>query len=134
MSDTHALIRELVSAFGDAEAIVELLADDAEWWISPSVGVLGSPTVGRDEIRESMQTIFTTMYGNVRTQIHHVLGNETAAACRFTLTASALFADGRPYENEYSVWIEVQDDAIVKVWEYLDVAHVMNQLGLSNAA
>ena len=134
MGKAQDLVRELVSAFGDPEAIVELLADTAEWWISPSVGVLGSPTVGRDDIHESMQIIFTTMYGDVRTEIHHVLANRTMAACRFTLRADALFADGRPYENEYSVWIEVEDGLIIRVWEYLDVAHVMKQLGLTDAA
>ena len=40
-SSTRELLTALVDAFGDAERITELLAPDAQWWITPTVGVLG---------------------------------------------------------------------------------------------
>jgi ketosteroid isomerase-like protein len=53
-------------------------------------------------------------------QSHGRSPGESAAG--FTLSATALFADGRHYENEYSVWVHTDGGAIVRVWEYLDVA------------
>jgi len=129
-STTRELLTQLVSAFGDVDAITALLAPDAQWWITPSVGVLGSPTIGRESIRESMQVIFGQLYQEVRTVVHHVLVEQTMGAARFTMFATANFANGQPYENEYSIWIRVQDSMIDRVWEYLDTAHVVSQFGL----
>jgi ketosteroid isomerase-like protein len=46
------------------------------------------------------------------------------------MRATALFAGGQPYENEYSVWVQVQGGLIVRVGEYLDVAHATGQFSL----
>jgi len=129
-SETRELLGSLVAAFGDADRIKTLLAPDAQWWISATVGVLASPTVGRDSIHESLQTIFGGLYADVRTFVHHSLVDENMGAARFTMFATALFADGRPYENEYCVWVQTEGGAIVHVWEYLDVAHAIGQFGL----
>jgi ketosteroid isomerase-like protein len=124
--------RRLVGAFGEPDAIGTLLADDAQWWITPSVGILGSPTVGRSAILEAMAVIFSAMYSDVSTTVHHVIGDGQLAACRFTMRAKAVFAEGRPYENEYSLWVQVANGQAVRVWEYLDVAHAMNVVGLGS--
>ena len=121
----------MLEAFGDADRIRTLLAPDAEWWISPTVGVLASPTVGRDAIHESLRAIFGRLYADVRTSVHHTLVEGDMGTARFTMFATALFADGRPYANEYCVWVKVEGGAIVRVWEYLDVAHAIGQFGLS---
>jgi uncharacterized protein (TIGR02246 family) len=126
-SSTRELLTALVAAFGDAERITELLAPDAQWWITPTVGVLGSPTVGRDAIRAAMRVIFGQLYADVDTTVHHLLCDPDMGAARFTMRATASFAGGQPYENEYSVWVQVQDGLIVRVWEYLDVAHATGQ-------
>jgi uncharacterized protein (TIGR02246 family) len=124
---TRDLLVDLVNAFGDPDAVCASLATDARWWITPTVGVLGSPSVGRDAIHAAMTTIFGSMYTNVAVDIHHVLTDGDMGAARFTMHATALFAEKRPYENEYTLWIERNGDQIVRVWEYLDVAHVMAQ-------
>ena len=54
MSDAASLGRRLVDAFGNPAAIESLLTEDAQWWITPTVGVLGSPSVGRDAIMTAM--------------------------------------------------------------------------------
>ena len=130
-SQTRELLTSLVGALGDADRVCALLAPDAQWWITPTVGVLASPTVGRDAIYESMRTIFGELYADVRTCVHHTLVDNDIGAARFTLFATALFAEGRPYENEYSMWVRADGGAIVRVWEYLDVAHSLGQFGLS---
>jgi ketosteroid isomerase-like protein len=125
------LLTSLVGALGDADRVCALLAPDAQWWITPTVGVLASPTVGRDAIFESMRTIFGQLYADVRTSVHHTLVDNEIGAARFTLFATALFAEERPYENEYTMWVKTDGGAIVRVWEYLDVAHSLGQFGLS---
>jgi len=92
--------------------------------------VLGSPTIGRDAIRDSMAVIFGQMYADVRTVVHHTLVEGDTGAARFTMSATALFADGKSNEDEYSLWIRTVDGRIVRVWEYLDVAHAARQLGV----
>ena len=128
---TRELLTGLVSAFGDAGRIAALLAPDAQWWISPSVPVLQSPTVGRSAIHEAERVIFEELYRDVRTEIHHTLVDEQTGmgAARFTMFATALFVDGepRPYENEYCVWIRAEGAAITRVWEYVDARWAREQ-------
>jgi uncharacterized protein (TIGR02246 family) len=128
-TSTENLLRELVSAFGDAEAVCAVLAEDAEWWITPTVGVLGSPSRGRDSIAAAMEVIFGQLYKDVRTQIRHLISDGDIGSARFTMHATASYAGDKPYENEYCVWIRQRDGAIDRVWEYLDVAHASQQLG-----
>ncbi|MDT5117367.1 MAG: uncharacterized protein QOE30_3106 [Mycobacterium sp.] len=109
-SSTRELLTTLVAAFGDAERITELLAPDAQWWITPTVGVLGSPTVGRDAIRAAMRVIFGQLYADVDTTVHHLLCDPDMGAARFRMRATASFAGGQPYENEYSVGFRCRTD------------------------
>ena len=119
--DASTLARRLVESFGDPDAIGELLAEDAEWWITPTVGVLGSPTIGRAAILDSMHVIFGQLYADAHVTVHHAIGDGDIGAARLTLRATAQWAS-RPYENEYSVWIRRSGNRIDRVWEYLDVA------------
>lgn len=117
----------LIESFGDPDATVALLSADCEWWVTPSTGVLGSPTVGRDEIHAAMRTIYETLYGEVAPVIHDVIEQGNQAVIRITFRATAVFAAGRPYENEYCLWLRCRDGEIERVWEYLDVAHAASQ-------
>ena len=67
---------------------------------------------------------------DVRTSVHHTLVDEDIGGARFTMFATALFAEGRPYENEYCVWVQTEGGSIARVWEYVDVAHAIGQFGL----
>jgi ketosteroid isomerase-like protein len=117
-----SLVTALVSAFGDPNAIEALLHEDATWWITPTTGMLGTPATGRDKIIADMRVIFGTLYADARVNIHDVIEQDDRAAARITLHATALFADRRPYTNEYCLWIRARDGKIAQVWEYLDVA------------
>jgi ketosteroid isomerase-like protein len=128
--DAASLAERLVRAFGDPDAIGELLTPDAECWITPTVGVLGSPTVGRDTIVAALRVIFSDLWGDPEVTVHHAIGNDDIGAVRLTLQAKARFANERPYENEYSVWVRCRGDRIDRVWEYLDVAWSTAQLQL----
>ena len=128
--DSGVLAEHLVRAFGDPDAIGELLTADAEWWISPTVGVLGSPSVGREAIVAAMRIIFGDIWKDAEVAVHHAIGNDDIGAVRFTLRAKARQLGDRSYENEYSVWVRRSGDHIDRVWEYLDVAWSTAQLQL----
>ena len=74
-------------AFGDPDAIGELLTPDAEWWITPTVGVLGSPSVGRETIVAAMRVIFGDFWSGAEVTVHHAIGDDDIGAVRFTLRA-----------------------------------------------
>jgi hypothetical protein len=52
---------QLVEAFGRPDEIVAVLADDAIWWITPSVPpeIMQRVSTGREVIRDNMQRLFT---------------------------------------------------------------------------
>jgi ketosteroid isomerase-like protein len=116
----------LVSSFGDAGAMTALLADDVEWWISPTVDVFPHHMVGREMVAETMRFVFGQVYADPVVTIHHAIGEGDIAAVRITLRARAL--GSVDYENEYALFVEARDEQIVRVWEYVDMLHATNQL------
>jgi ketosteroid isomerase-like protein len=116
----------LVTSFGDADAIVPLLAEDVEWWISPTVEVFPHHMIGRDMVAETMRFVFGEIYADVRITVHTAIGEGDTGAVRLTLQAKALGTVD--YENEYALFVNVRDGLITRVWEYVDMQHAMNQL------
>lgn len=126
MSEATGLAVALVESFGNPDAIEPLLTEDAQWWITPTVGILGSPSVGRDQIMVAMRIIFGEIYSDASAEVHAAVGDDVIGAVRFTLRAKV---GERPYVNEYSVWIRSNGKRIDRVWEYLDVAEATRQIG-----
>ena len=131
MSAARDLIGQLTSAWGDAAAIAALVAEDAEWWITPTAS-LPSPMVGKAEIEETMQRVFGEIYDPARTraEVHMTLADGLRASTRITMISHVLLSD-RPYRNEYAIFIETNPAGtkLSRIWEYLDVKHAMDQLG-----
>jgi uncharacterized protein len=121
-----ALAVRLVSSFGDPDAIAELLAGDVEWWISPTVEVFPHHMVGREMVLEAMRFVFGQVYADLSVTIHTAIGDGDTGAVRITLRARALGTVD--YENEYALFVQERDGLIVRVWEYVDMQHAMNQL------
>ena len=126
MTSAKELAVALVSSFGDPDAIAALVADDVEWWISPTVEVFPHHMVGRDMVEETMRFVFGQVYADAQVTIHHAIAEGDIAAVRITLRARALGTVD--YENEYALFVQVRDDRIVRVWEYVDMQHATNQL------
>jgi hypothetical protein len=55
---------QFVEAFGRPDEIVSVLADDATWWITPSIPpeIMQNVSTGREVIRQNMQRVFTMLY------------------------------------------------------------------------
>jgi ketosteroid isomerase-like protein len=132
MPPTKDLAVALVSSFGDADAIAALVADDIEWWISPTVEVFPHHMIGRDMVTETMRFVFGQVYADVDVTIDHAIAEGDVAAVRITLRARALGTVD--YENEYALFVQVRDDRIMRVWEYVDMQHATNQLTAGNDA
>jgi ketosteroid isomerase-like protein len=120
------LALELVGSFGDPDAVTALLADDVEWWITPTIEVFPHHMVGREAVAEAMRFVFGQVYADVAVTVNGAIGEGDTAAVRITLRARAL---GRvDYENEYALFVQARGDRVVRVWEYVDMQHAMNQL------
>lgn len=132
MSRTPAdLARQLVEAIGRPDDIVALLAEDATWWISPTVPpeIMESTSTGKDVIRGNMQRVFSQLYNGetIQTLMHSAVSEGNLGTARFTLTCE--FANGNgTYTNEYCVCVETHGGEITKVWEYVDIAYAMHQM------
>jgi ketosteroid isomerase-like protein len=123
--DAKALAVELVERFGNVDGMVDLLAEDVEWWITPTIEVFPHHMVGRDAVRDAMRFVFGEVYANPHATLHTAIGEGDTAAVRVTLTARAL---GRvDYSNEYAFFVQARDGQITRVWEYVDMQLAMNQ-------
>ena len=124
------LAARLVESFGRPDDIVAVLAEDAVWWISPTVPpeIMLNESAGRETIRGNMERVFSLLYNpqTVRTTVKHTITEGHVGAVRFTMNAE--FPNGGTYENEYTVWVEVVDGEITKVWEYCDAAWAVMQM------
>lgn len=38
------------------------------------------------------------------------------------------FSRGGRFENEYCLWVEAEDGVVIRVWEYMDLAHSAAQM------
>jgi ketosteroid isomerase-like protein len=126
MRTAKELALALVDGFGDPNAVTALLADDVEWWISPTVEVFPHHMVGRDAVAETMRLVFGQIYADVRVTVHGAIGDGDQAAVRITMRARAL--GSVDYENEYALFVKARDGLVTRVWEYVDMQHAMNQL------
>jgi ketosteroid isomerase-like protein len=121
---------QLVSAFGRPDDIVAVLAEDATWWITPSIPpeIMQNVSTGRETIRANMQRVFSLLYDGdtMRTKVHNAFGEGANGVVRFTLTGQ--FPNGGKYSNEYCVCVETRGDEITKVYEYVDAAQAVIQM------
>ena len=124
---------QLVSAFGRPDDIVAVLAEDATWWITPSIPpeIMQNVSTGRETIRANMQRVFSLLYDGdtMRAEVHNAFSEGPNGVVRFTLTGQ--FPNGGTYSNEYCVCVETRGDEITKVYEYVDAAHALIQMRAS---
>lgn len=124
------LATQLVEAFGNPDEIVAVLAEDATWWITPTIPpeIMQNVSTGRDVIHGNMQRVFSVLYNGdtLNTTVHSAISEGAQGTVRFTLTGE--FPNGGKYANEYCVCVETRGDEITKVWEYVDAANAVIQM------
>jgi hypothetical protein len=115
----------LVSAFGNPERMVALLAPDVRWSLPVSTP-FPRPIEGRDAVLVTMRKIWSEVYRpDVEIEILDELGDDTISAVRFNYRAFAHYVS-RVYENEYTLFARSGPDGITDVNEAFDTKRTLD--------
>lgn len=104
---------------GDVDAIMNMMTDDATWWVAGTLELSGTKT--KAEFRELLSGISELCEGPIAlTPKSMIAEGDTVAA---EVESLARLRNGRVYNNEYHFLFEVSDGRIRRVKEYLDTMH-----------
>lgn len=121
---TNTPAGDLVRAFGDAEAMSKLYADNVRWEL-PAGSQLPALT-GKDAVVAFNREVWSTHYRpDCRVEIHDELQDGDRSAVRFTYHAYSNHAQ-RPYTNDYTVFVRSGEDGIEEIFEAFDTVVSMN--------
>lgn len=115
-------VRKFMEVFsgGDVDAIMDMLTDDATWWVAGTIpGVSGE--YSKDEFRALVSGISEGCDGPIKLTPKAF----TAEGERVAIETES-YADvknGRTYNNQYHFLMTVRDGKISGVKEYLDTQH-----------
>ncbi|MDR3499741.1 MAG: nuclear transport factor 2 family protein [Parvibaculum sp.] len=128
MMSSHTPAGKLVSAFGDVKAMSALYAPDIEWSLSASLPY-PRPMKGFDAVVAFNTSVWSDSYfPDCEVTILDEIGDERSSAVRFIYRARSR-ASGTWYENEYTLFARGDAKGIREVFEALDTAAVLDQLG-----
>jgi limonene-1,2-epoxide hydrolase len=112
----------------DVEAILAMMAEDAEW----QLWVPGGPVVrGKEALREEIvrQMAFAT---NNKCNEVNIVSNDRMVMQERSDTAIIM---GRPCPHQMVAIYEFDDEGLISRWrEYLDMADLTNKMGIDQAA
>lgn len=108
---------------GDLSGALDLMADDATWWIAGKPAEL--PAAGTYS-KEKIAALFHNLVGQLTNGLQITVKGVTAEGDRMALELESRgeLANGRVYEQEYHLLMIVRDGKIATVREYLDTQHV----------
>lgn len=119
---------QLVSAFGNIDAMTALYAPDVEWSLPASVITFPRPMVGREAVIAFNKDVWTNHYKpDCSVEILDEVGDAERSAVRFIYRAHSLLA-GKTYENEYTVFVRSSPNGITHVFEALDTVVMLDFL------
>ena len=131
--------REIALAFvqhcfdGSTDAALSLLADDATWWVAGDPGKLGlSGTRDLERIRRYLGFVSRAFPDGIRVEFTGVTAEGERVAVE--AVSSSRMGDGRPYGNRYHFLVEVRDERVAQVREYLDTQYVYEMEQASRTA
>ena len=125
--DPRTVVSTFIDAInrGEVGSALGLVAEDATWWLPPSLPVAGGLHEGRDAIVRDFLAPVSQLFAGGGPQIE-VVGTTTEGgrvAVEWVARGSHA-TSGAPYENQYHVLFEVRDGLIRAVREYLDPLYV----------
>lgn len=128
MTDTQtnkAVVAQLFQCFsaGDLPGVLDLLADDAIWWLPGKSGQL--PVVGtrnKAQITKLFHGMAAQLDGPLKMTVKSMIaeGDEVAAE----VESLGHLKNGRTYNQEYHFRVTLREGKISAVREYLDTLHV----------
>jgi ketosteroid isomerase-like protein len=115
---------DLFSA-GDAAAVLDLMTDDATWWLPGKTGQL--PVTG-ERSKAQIGRLFQAMASQLEGPLKMTVKSAIAEGDRVALEVESLgqLKNGRTYNQEYHFLITVRDGKIRAVREYLDTLHAQS--------
>lgn len=126
---SKTVVKDYVSALqrGDADAIRDSFAEDAEWWLAGDLPLSGT-WKGRDIIVDDFLTRAMNSYepDSVSFEVTHLFAEDDHVAMEWI--TRGLSSAGKPYENHYYGLLEIHGDKIKSVREYLASAKAAHAL------
>lgn len=123
--ETTALVRSFFEALssGDLERTGAFF-DDATVWTVCAAGIPGAGEHrGRAIVEEFLRPVRGLFEpGQPKVELTNVVADGRWVAVE--ATGRGRFLDGRPYENQYSFWLEVDGRTIRTIREYMDSHYV----------
>jgi limonene-1,2-epoxide hydrolase len=112
----------------DVEAILAMMAPDAEW----QLWVPGGPVVrGKEALREEIERQMSFATNNKCNEVN-ILSNDRLVMPERSDTAIIM---GRPCPHQMVAIYEFDDDGLISRWrEYLDMADLTRKMGIDEAA
>lgn len=113
---------------GDLEALRPLLHEDASWEATgksiPGAGI----TQGRDHIIDDFLAPVRGLFvpGDPKVEVVRVFSQGPFVAAE--TEAHGRLSNGKDYDNRYAWIIEIRDDKIFALREYMDTAYILQQL------
>jgi uncharacterized protein len=117
-----ARLFELFSA-GNVPAVLDLLTDDATWWLPGKQGTL--PVTGT-RTKAQIAKLFEAMQAQLEGPLKMTVLSAIAEGDQVAMRVESLgkLRNGRTYNQDYHFLITVQGGRISAVREYLDTLHV----------
>lgn len=108
---------------GDLPGVLDMLADDATWWLPGKPGQL--PVVGNRN-KSQITKLFHSMTAQLEGPLKMTVKSAIAEGEQVAMEVESLghLKNGRTYNQEYHFRITVRDGKISAVREYLDTLHV----------
>jgi ketosteroid isomerase-like protein len=131
--ETRQLIARFLEAHerGYAQAIRELIAEDATWHLPPSAGV--GPFTGPDQVSAALAGTAADNWLDVSTIKRHVtkvvVDGDTAVALE---SKTATTHGGEYYVNDYCWVFTCRDGLISQIRNFTDTLHADRLFGLDN--
>jgi hypothetical protein len=121
------LARRFFDSFSsnDVAAALNLLSNDATWWIAGRPEQL--PAAGNYS-KEKLARLFQTMAGQLPDGLKMTVKSLIAEGDKVALEVESLgrWQNGRVYNQQYHFLVTIRDEKICEVKEYLDTQHVFS--------
>lgn len=107
----------------DIPGALNLMADDATWWIAGNPEQL--PAAG-DHSKKQIARVFYNMASQMKDGLKMTVKNLLAEGDKVAVELESYgeLQNGRIYNNQYHVLMTIRDGQISEVREYLDTQHV----------
>src|SRR5262249_41360550 len=122
--DNKKLVSALFSRFsdGDITGVLGMMADDATWWIAGKAGTVPVGTQSKEQIARLFHHMASQLKDGLKMTVKNMIAEGDSVAAE--VEAYGELKNGRIYNQEYHMLIEIRNGKIGAVREYLDTQHV----------